>query len=81
MKARAVVSLNELKPDEVTAVLNGLVQHIIDEKFDEIDPRSEEFWRAWERSFEAVRSSLFAFTGNVRFTIRTPFFNVELKSG
>ena len=74
----SVIELNKLKAEEITQVLTSLVDPIKENDLDAIDPKTEDFWRGLQRSYENIRDTLVDICKSITMTINTTFFNIEL---
>ena len=72
-----VLALDGLEASEATTLLTELAERIVEERLEETNPASEDFWRTWQRSFEALRSTLVGFSNRIRVSFNTQFFTVE----
>ena len=76
----SVVSLAQTDADGITRVLIKLANELVTNKTSDLDPQSEAFWRAWERSYKEVRAVMLDLFKGISVTVKTPFFEVTKKN-
>jgi hypothetical protein len=64
-----------------TALLTKLADQLLGQGLRQEDLDSEAYWRAWQRSFEAMGGTLASFMKKVKFTLNTHFFKLEIDGG
>src|SRR5271166_2120555 len=79
LKNFSVIELNGADTHEIMTLLNQVGFQLLTRGTVHIDPRSEGFWRAWQRAFEATRGTLVGFSKKVTVRIKTGFFETEIK--
>ncbi len=78
LKNFCVLKLNGADASEIMRLLTELADQLVAGNLDELDPQSEEYWRTWQSSFEAIRDTLVGFSKKVNLRIKTSFFEVEI---
>lgn len=73
-----VLELNQANAKDITALLTKLADQLLVQGLRQTDLDSEQYWRAWQRTFEGTKSSLAKITKKVRLTVDTKFFKVEI---
>lgn len=76
-----VLKLNNTTSSDVTAFLNKLSDQLLVTGLNQTTLDSEQYWRAWQRSFEGLKGSALGFMKRVTLTIDTKFFKIEIKGG
>jgi hypothetical protein len=77
----STLELNEVPARDITALLTTLADQLLVQGLRQADLDSEAYWRAWQRSFEAIGSAFASFMTKVKFTINTAFFKIEIDGG
>ena len=78
LKNFQVIDLNNVTASEVIRLLNDLADKLMTSDISEIDPYSEEYWRKWQRSFEAAKNTIITLSKKVTLKIKTVFFEVDI---
>jgi hypothetical protein len=73
------LELNKATASEITSLLTGVADQLIAGDLGKLSVNSEDYWRAWRQSFEAVRGTLVGLSQAFTVTFKTPFFDVQLK--
>ena len=78
LKNFQVIDLNNATASEVIRLLNDLADKLVASDISEIDPHSEEYWREWQRSFEAVKNTIITLSKKITLKIKTGFFEADI---
>jgi len=71
------LSLNNRSADEVMQLLTRLADEIVANRLPDLNPDSQDYWRGWQRAFEAIRD--FLSNRQMTVTIKTPLSEIQLK--
>jgi hypothetical protein len=77
LKSYYVVSLNNKSADEVMQLLTRIADKITANRLSDLNSSSEDYWRSWQRAFEAIRD--FLSNRQMTVSIKTPLAEVEIK--
>jgi hypothetical protein len=72
-----VVSLNNKTAEEIMQLLSRIADKITADHLSDLNSSSEDYWRSWQRAFEAIRDFLSSRQMSVSF--KTPFSEVTIK--
>ena len=75
------LELNGVPARDITALLTKLADQLLVQGLRQEDLDSEAYWRAWQRSFEAMGGTVASFMKKVKFTLNTHFFKLEIDEG
>jgi hypothetical protein len=77
----SILELNGVPSNDITGLLTKVADQLLVQGLRQAELDSEAYWRAWQRSFEAVGDALAGFMKRVKFTINTHFFTIEIDGG
>ena len=79
LKNFQVLELNGADASEIMRLLTDLADKLVAGDLTKLNPNSENYWRAWQRSFEGVCNTLVGLSKKVTLKIKTLFFETEIK--
>jgi hypothetical protein len=79
LESSQVLAVNNADASEITRLLTALADQLVAGDLSKLDVNSEEYWRTWERIFEASRDTLVGLSKKVTLTIKTPFIDTNIK--
>ncbi len=74
----SIITLNNMNSSEIIDLLTKLADQILLDDLKNFDPKSEAYWRTWQKCYETVREELFGLSNRIKFTINTNFFKIEI---
>lgn len=77
LKSYYIVSLNNKGADEVMQLLTRIADKITADRLPDLNSNSEDYWRGWQRTFEAIRD--FLSNRQITVSIKTPLSDVQFK--
>jgi hypothetical protein len=72
------LELGALTSAEITSSLDGLADQLLVTGLPKQKSGSEQYWRVWQQSFQALRLAVVGFGDRIKLTIDTKFFKLEL---
>ena len=75
----SVIELNNLDAIEITRLLNSVADQLVIEGIYKIDPKSESYWRTWQKAFVSSRDHIVGFSKKIKLSIHTTFFKLEIE--
>jgi hypothetical protein len=72
-----IVSLNNRSADEIMQLLTRIADNIVANRLSELNTTSPDYWRGWQRAFEAFRD--FLSNRQMTVTIKTPVSDIQIK--
>lgn len=72
-----VLELNGLSASETIQLLTEIADQLVIEGLVQTSPKSEKYWRTWQKSYEKMRDSLVGLKKSIKITFNTSFFKME----
>jgi hypothetical protein len=81
LRREVLIELNNLPPDDIGNLLAKLADQLFAQKLTQAEFDSEQYWSAWRRSLESIRSVVAGFVQKVKLTIDTKVVKLEIEGG
>ncbi len=78
LKNYSILELNTATASEITSLLTNLADQLLINGLPDTNPKTENFWRTFQKSYETARDKIVSFSKGISLTINTSFFKIQI---
>lgn len=79
LKNYSILELNTATASEITSLLANLADQLLINGLPDTNPKTENFWRTFQKSYETARGKIISFSKGISLTINTAFFKIKIQ--